>query len=105
MVTKRSGKHSKADTPEEKIGTYTDFRRAIHSRGKLLAGLEVARTELVPAAIPEIVRQLAEKPIYRNVIVRQPFPNKIGRLKQKKALPIASDRIEAAWTASILSLF
>jgi hypothetical protein len=105
MVTKRSRNNSIADTPEETIGTYADFRRAIHSKGKLLAGLEIARTGLVPAAIPSIVRKLAEKPIYLNVIVRHPFPAKIGQLKQKKALPIASDRIEAAWTASILSLF
>jgi hypothetical protein len=105
MVTKRSKKTSKAELHEEKLGTYAEFRRAIHSKGKLLAGLEFARTKLVSSAIPNIVRQIVEKPIYMNAIVRQPFPNKIHRLKQKKALPIASDRVEAAWTASVLSLF
>jgi hypothetical protein len=58
MVTKRSS--SRADTPEETIGTYADFRRAIHSKGKLLAGLEVARTKLVPASISSIVRKLVD---------------------------------------------
>jgi hypothetical protein len=105
MVAKRSKKHSTVEQHEEKIGTYAEFRRAVHSKGKLLKGLGFARTKLIPSSIPQIVGQIAKLPIYLNVMVRNPFPEKINRLKQKKALPLASDRVEAAWTASVLSLF
>lgn len=103
MTTKSAKKKPPKD--EETIGTYASFRRAIHARGKLIAGLEDARPKLVPAAIPAIVAEAADTPIYRNAIVREPFPKSVQKLKHKRPLPVAGDLVEAAWTASILSLF
>ncbi|WP_354085891.1 hypothetical protein [Bradyrhizobium sp. S3.3.6] len=103
MTTKSAKRKPPKD--EETIGTYASFRRAIHARGKLVAGLEEARPKLIPAAIPTIVAEAADTPIYRNAIVREPFPKSIHKLKQKRPLPVAGDLVEAAWTASILSLF
>ncbi|KQW21380.1 hypothetical protein ASC80_14965 [Afipia sp. Root123D2] len=101
----KKNKLEKPNEREETIGNFTTFRRALHARGVLISGLRVARSMLVPAAIPDIVKKAAENRIYRNVVVRDPFPRSIQRLKLKRPLPIANDRVEAAWAASVLSLF
>lgn len=103
MTTKSAKRKPPKD--EETIGTYGSFRRAIHSRGKLITGLEEARPKLIPTAIPTIVAEAADTPIYRNAIVREPFPKSLQKLKHKRPLPIAGDLVEAAWTGSVLSLF
>ncbi|MBR1248951.1 hypothetical protein JQ609_18700 [Bradyrhizobium sp. AUGA SZCCT0169] len=102
MNSKSNGKQ---DENEETIFNYETFRRALHSRGKLLSGLQTARKKLAPASIAGIVGETASRSIYRNVVVRNPFPKTIQQLKQKRPLPTASDRVEASWTASILALF
>ena len=102
---KPAKKRIRNEPPAETIRTYFAFRRALHSKGKLLDGLQDARIRLVPSVVPSIVKSAATKTLYRNVLARNPFPNSIGKLKQKAPLERGSDRVEAAWAASILSLF
>src|SRR5882672_329300 len=97
---------SKKQTPatEESIEDFRSFRRALHAKGDLLKGLSDARLKLIPSATARIVREASQTTIYRNIIVRAPFPPTYNKLKKKRPLPAAGDKVEAHWTASVLAL-
>jgi hypothetical protein len=87
------------------ISSWSAFRRAIHSRGPVLEGLDQYRSQLLESAIPAIVEELWRSPLYRSTIAVDPFPRSYDRIKTRAALQPATPSLDLHWHASVLSKY
>ena len=87
----------------EDISDFKSFRRAMHAKGEVEKGLGSARTKLNPKTTALVVTQAMRLTVYRNAMVRNPFPETIQKIKKGRALPKAADAVEALWAAGVLS--
>jgi hypothetical protein len=81
------------------------FRRAVHSKKDLRAGLSNARSTVPAAMFHEIVLAMSGNPVYRLLFAGEPFPANYSSLKIRARLQILEPAREIAWASAVLSLY